>query len=275
MAAITKDFPPVRACLFDMDGLLIDSEEKYTIATNAVLNKYGRPNIPWAVKAKMQGRAGKAAGDVLHEWAQLPVSREQYMTEVHAIQNEHFPTCKPLAGVEALLSKLASAKTESKEKVHIALATSSHKWAFELKTAHLQDSLFTVFERERRILGDDTRIAQGRGKPSPDIYLLALKVVNETLGKGEREILPEECLVFEDSVPGVESGRRAGMRLVWVPHPDLFGEFREREEEVLAGRTGEAGDVDMHLVGELGDGWAERLETLEEFPYQRYGIVVS
>tara|TARA_R110002060_G_scaffold41558_14_gene53100 strand:+ start:351 stop:548 length:198 start_codon:yes stop_codon:yes gene_type:complete len=32
-----------------MDGLLIDSEEKYTIATNAVLNKYGKPNIPWSM----------------------------------------------------------------------------------------------------------------------------------------------------------------------------------------------------------------------------------
>lgn len=197
------------------------------------------------------------------------------MSEVRVLQHQHFPTCKPLAGVETLLSNLSSAKTTRKDRVHTALATSSHKWAFELKTAHLQDSLFTVFQSERRILGDDERIPKGRGKPSPDIYLLALKVVNETLGTGEKEILPEECLVFEDSVPGVESGRRAGMRVVWVPHPELFGEFRDREEQVLAGRTGEAGDVDMHLVGEVGDGWAERLDTLEEFPYQRYSIVVS
>ncbi|KAK0120884.1 hypothetical protein ONS96_011082 [Cadophora gregata f. sp. sojae] len=275
MATAKRDLPPVRACLFDMDGLLIDSEEKYTLATNAVLNKYGKPDIPWSIKAKMQGRAGQAAGDVLHEWAQLPVSREQYMSEVRVLQHEHFPTCKPLAGVETLLSKLAAAQTTSKDKVHIALATSSHKWAFDLKTAHLQDSLFTVFQTERRILGDDTRIPRGRGKPSPDIYILALKVINETLPEGEKEILPEECLVFEDSVPGVESGRRAGMRVVWVPHPELFIEFQDREPEVLAGRTGEAGDVDMHLVGEVGDGWAERLKTLEDFPYQRYGIVTS
>ncbi|CZS88532.1 hypothetical protein WAI453_010727 [Rhynchosporium graminicola] len=275
MPVTRTDFPPVRACLFDMDGLLIDSEEKYTIATNAVLNKYGKPNIPWSIKAKMQGRAGKAAGDVLHDWAQLPVSREQYMSEVLAIQNEHFPTCKPLAGVEVLLSELATAKNTKQDKVHIALATSSHTKPFGLKTAHLQDRMFTVFEDERRILGDDERIPKGRGKPSPDIYLLALKVINETLKDGEREILPEECLVFEDSVPGVESGRRAGMRVVWVPHPELFTEFQDREVEVLAGRTGEAGDVDMHLVGEVGDGWAERLENLVNFPYHRYGIVVS
>lgn len=132
-----------------------------------------------------------------------------------------------------------------------------------------------VFAPEKRVLGDDTRIGKGRGKPSPDIYLLALKCVNENLEEGEREITAEECLVFEDSVPGVEAGRRAGMRVVWCPHPELKKEFEGREEEVLAGRMGEAGEVDMHLVGEAGDGWAEYLSTLEGFPYERYGIVVK
>jgi pseudouridine 5'-phosphatase len=52
------------------------------------------------------------------------------------------------------------------------------------------------------------------------------------------KIRPEECLVFEDSVPGVEAGRRAGMRVIWVPHRGLAGEFRGKEQEVLAGKTG-------------------------------------
>lgn len=65
------------------------------------------------------------------------------------------------------------------------------------------------------------------------------------------------------------------MRVVWCPHPMLRREYAGREEEVLAGRTGEAGDgVDEHQLGELGDGWAEILDTLVGFPYERYGIVV-
>lgn len=39
-----------------MDGLLIDSEDLYTIVTNAILQKYGRPLLPWSIKAQMQGR---------------------------------------------------------------------------------------------------------------------------------------------------------------------------------------------------------------------------
>jgi pseudouridine-5'-monophosphatase len=48
--------PRIRACLFDMDGLLIDSEDRYTQITNEVLQMYGKPNLPWSVKAQLQGR---------------------------------------------------------------------------------------------------------------------------------------------------------------------------------------------------------------------------
>lgn len=77
--------------------------------------------------------------------------------------------------------------------------------------------LFEVFEPERRVLGDDDRIPKGRGKPSPDIYLVALRAINETLEESEEEIKLEECLVFEDRVPRVIAGRRAGMRVVSSP----------------------------------------------------------
>lgn len=285
-------FPPVRACLFDMDGLLLDTEDIYTHCINILLSKYGRPPLPWSIKARLQGRPGPAANELFHSWAKLPISNEAYMAEYSALQREHFPGAKPLPGVEQLLSDLGRTrwwdvkqgggddKATSAEqpaagkRVHIALATSSHAGNFALKTAHLTD-LFSVFSAPRRVLGDDSRIAAGRGKPLPDIYLLALQTVNATLAPGEPPVRPEECLVFEDSVPGVEAGRRAGMRVVWCPHPKLRELYAGREDEVLAGRTGEAGaGVDEHQLGEPRDGWAEYLETLEGFPYERYGIVV-
>ncbi|KAL2018489.1 hypothetical protein VTK56DRAFT_774 [Thermocarpiscus australiensis] len=304
------DFPPVRACLFDMDGLLLDTEDLYTVCINLILERYGRPKLPWSIKAKLQGRPGPAANQLFHDWAQLPISREEYVKELYKLQAEHFPSTEPLPGVPKLLSDLGrtrywdlkreqSQTTNSTEtsvnkekagrdangdsttpsgsrlphRVHIALATSSHEANFRLKTSHLAE-LFSVFETHRRVLGDDRRIAPGRGKPLPDIYLLALQTINDSLPAGEKPITPEECLVFEDSVPGVEAGRRAGMRVVWCPHPMLKQEYAGREAEVLAGRTGEAGDVDLHQVGEIDDGWAEYLPTLVDFPYEKYGIVI-
>jgi len=260
-----------------MDGLLLDTEDKYTECVNTMLARYGRPPMPWSIKAQLQGRPGPAAAAIFHEWAQLSIPQEQFALEQAALQRELFPSSAPLPGVVELLANLNAAKPEGAkegEKVHLALATSSHRINFELKTDHL-GHLFTVFEEQRRVLGDDPRIAKGRGKPAPDIYLLALEMVNSTLPEGERKITPQECLVFEDSVPGVEAGRRAGMRVIWCPHPGLKGEFKGREDHVLAGRIPDADGVVADGTGELHDGFAQYLVSLENFPYERYGIVLQ
>ena len=49
-------FPPVRACIFDVDGLLINSEDIYTDIYNNILHSYGKPDLPWRIKAKQQSR---------------------------------------------------------------------------------------------------------------------------------------------------------------------------------------------------------------------------
>ena len=203
------------------------------------------------------------------------------MTKQSALQRSHFPSAQPLPGVPTLLSTLTD------RGVHLALATSSHAANFKLKSSHLS-SIFSFFPLCRRVLGDDPRIPPGKGKPAPDIYLLALDIINAGIrAKGqEKEITPEECLVFEDSVPGVEAGRRAGMRVIWCPHPELLKEYKGKEREVLAGLTGAQKDPEVRdaLVesgaegrvkgkpGKLDDGWAELLTSLEGFPYRKYGI---
>ncbi|RHZ63671.1 hypothetical protein CDV55_106512 [Aspergillus turcosus] len=289
MTKTASDFPRVRACLFDMDGLLIDSEDKYTEITNAILQEFGKPLLPWEIKAQLQGRPQPEASKIFHHWAQLPISPEEYAAKQAALQAKYFPQSQPLPGVKTLLSTLLSTQ-KTDQPVYIALATSSHSKNFKLKTDHLQD-LFSAFPESQRVLGDDPRIGKGRGKPLPDIYLLALETINEGLRqRGEPEIRPEECLVFEDAVPGVEAGRRAGMRVIWCPHPGLLGAYKGREAEVLAGLTGEHKEEEKSAPereaeemtagriqgsgrpGEIDDGWGELVSTLEDFPYEKYGI---
>ncbi|CAG8956826.1 hypothetical protein HYFRA_00011215 [Hymenoscyphus fraxineus] len=270
---VKTEFKPVRACIFDMDGLLISTEDIYTLCANIVLERYGRPPMPWSIKAKLMGVPGSSAGDVFHAWAQVPIPREQFDKERTEQFIKHFPNCQPLPGVEKLLTHLKSANTKNGDKVHIALASSSNKYNFALKTQNpAVKKMFEVFDENRRVLGDDPRVAKGRGKPAPDIFLRALACINESLPEGEIPITPEECLVFEDSVPGVEAGRRAKMRVVWVPHVGLAGEFKGKEKEVLAGRVGLVEIGDDWQLGEIDDGWATSLPTLEGFPYKQYGI---
>lgn len=284
-------FPAVRCCLFDMDGLLLNSEDIYTDVTNIILREHGRPDLPWTLKAQLQGRPGPESARLFQEWAQLPISHDEYVKRMAELQLEHFKHCKPLPGVAQLLRTLSrSTSGTSSWPIHMAVATSSHRNVFDVKTGSDEAKpLFTpdIFPPSQIVCGDDPRVPKGRGKPLPDIYLTALDTVNQTIassGSGEPPVTPAECLVFEDAVPGCEAGRRAGCQVVWCPHPGLLAEYRGQEKEVLAGVTGSHKQQDLERagastfedspghVGEVDDGWAELLHSLEDFDYNKYGI---
>jgi len=205
--------------------------------------------------------------------------------EQSAETHRAFPSCKPMPGAATLLRNLSQARSAvTGEKIELALASSTKRATFELKTQREEiKNLLGVFGEERRVLGDDGRVREGRGKPAPDVYLVALEGLNASRGEsieigegeeGRRPILPSECLVFEDSIVGVEAGRRAGMRVVWVPHGELVDEYRGMWEEILAGKTGMVKIGDEEQLGEVGDGWAKSIMSLEEFNYEKYGIEI-
>ena len=122
-------------------------------------------------------------------------------------------------------------------------------------------------------------MSDAKKKPLPDQFLLALERINEGLMSGESAVTPEECLVFEDSVAGVEAGRRAGMRVCWVPHKGLREVWMGKEDGVLEGTTGEVPTVIEAKQGEdqmwSRDGWAEMIMSLENFRFENYGIQIE
>ena len=70
------------------------------------------------------------------------------------------------------------------------------------------------------VVGDDPAIE--KGKPAPDIYLLAA----QRLG-----VDPQECIVFEDGMPGVQAGKAAGCFVVAVPDPRFKDDERQQFEK--------------------------------------------
>ena len=213
----------------------------------------------------------------LLSWADLPMTYDEWTSKVSA-QHELFRQCQLLPGVSELLSNLSRSNT------HIAIASSASLKTFNIKTSHLP-CITSAFPSANRVFGDDPAMSEKRKKPAPDVFLLALERVNAQLGDQEAVFRPEECLVFEDSVAGAEAGRRAGMRVCWVPHVGLRGVYRGMEDVVLEGRSDEVGEGDIvgdgEQKGEQGgektqlwarDGWAEMLMSLEDFDYEHYGI---
>lgn len=238
--------PKIKACLFDMDGTLINTEDMYTEATNTILKRYNKPLLTWDIKIQLQGRPGPKAAELLIDWAELPLTVEELTAQSAVVQDKMWPNCRFTPGALELLEHL------HKNNIPIALATSSTRDKYDAKTAHLKHG-FDLFGRHI-VTGDDPRIAPGRGKPCPDIWLLALEGINEDRRAQKLpEIAPEEVIVFEDGVPGAIGGRDAGCYVVMVPHPAAT--------DIL--------DIE-YLKEIVGNG--EVLTSLSEFDCTKFGL---
>ncbi|MDD9857761.1 MAG: HAD-IA family hydrolase [Gammaproteobacteria bacterium] len=192
--------PPATHILFDMDGLLLNTEIIYTAVTREIVGRFGK-TYDWDLKAQMIGRPALDSARFLVEQLQLPISAGQYLAERCKLSQRAFAACDALPGAERLVRHL------HRHRVPMAVATSSGRDLFNLKTARHRawfDLMDTV------VCGDDPQVA--RGKPAPDIFIAAAA----RLGAD-----PESTLVFEDSPQGLAAGLAARMRVIAVPDPNM------------------------------------------------------
>lgn len=86
-------FKPVTHVLFDMDGLLLDTESLYTEATQRVTQRYGK-DYTWEVKSAVMGTAGSESTRIIIDRLQLPLTVEELEAELHQMHRELFPTAQ-------------------------------------------------------------------------------------------------------------------------------------------------------------------------------------
>lgn len=191
---------PVTHVIFDMDGVLLATERFYTQVTQAIVGRWDKV-FDWSIKGNMIGRPALDSARYLVETLALPITPEAYLREREAMLEALFPESEAMPGARELTAALAA------RGVPQAVATSSGRRLFDLKTARHGD-WFRIFQAI--VLGDDPRVR--RGKPAPDIFLLAA---------AELGAAPASCLVVEDAPAGVAAAHAAGMQVVAVPDPEM------------------------------------------------------
>lgn len=246
VSIITSCFQSYAAANKDMDGTLLNTEDLYTETASEILAEYGKGPLTWDVKIKLQGRPGPEANKMVIAHYDLPISFEDYFQKALEIQATKWPRTKFLPGAWELLLYL------KENNIPIALGTSSNKISYERKVSHLSPG-FEIFG-EHVVLGDDTRIPPGKGKPHPHIWYTCLGSLNEARrAEGLSPIKPEECLIFEDGLPGVQSAISSGATVIWIPD--------QKAIEVMDGKHHD-------IISSYG----EILPTLEHFDKEKYGL---
>jgi HAD superfamily hydrolase (TIGR01509 family) len=196
------------AIIFDLDGVLADSETWWSHIDAKLLAEYGVA-YHGEHHQNVVGVSYRLAVEFYKKAFSLSVPTEEMMRRRGEIATEFF------ANRVGLFPSVKEALEELRQmKLHLAVATSSvSASARPFLDRHQLTKFFEVI-----VTGEEVE----RGKPAPDIYLCA----SEHLG-----ISADACLVVEDALPGVAAAKAAKMRVAAIPDR-RFVDPREYEKEV-------------------------------------------
>jgi (DL)-glycerol-3-phosphatase len=203
-------FRRITHVIYDMDGLLLDTERFYTEVNSIIAARYGR-RFDWSLKSKMLGKKATDSARIIIDALRLPLTPEQYLEEREPLLEGRFPMAEPMPGALRLTRHLHACGIPQ------GVASSSDRRLFDMKTRRHRE-WFSIFECI--MLPDHPSVSHG--KPAPDLFLAAARGLHAE---------PDCCLAFEDAPAGIEAARAAGMNVVAVADPRLDpGVFSDADE---------------------------------------------
>ncbi|MBN1775086.1 MAG: HAD family phosphatase [Clostridiales bacterium] len=201
----------IEAVIFDMDGVLLDSEPLHDQTNLEILAAYG-VNADKTVTNPYVGRASEALWDAMIERFKLPAKPEELIARQWEMVIRHLPEsgiCES-DGLTELLDHIA------RKGLRATVASSSKVGFVRAVFDHLK-----LWDRMEGFTGGDE---VKHGKPSPDIYRKAAEKIG---------VSPRNCLAVEDSTAGVLSAKAAGMITVGYVNPTSEGQDISAADRVV------------------------------------------
>lgn len=211
--------------LWDMDGVLLDSEPIYLSVESEIVSRYGK-DIRTVLPYLLGSRAIDAAR-ITVEQLQIPLTPEEYLRQRDVRLLEEMRSVTFLPGVQRTVQHFI--KYGSK----CAVATSSPRNLLIAK----QTGKKHFFEQFGAVIcGDDVQ----HGKPHPEIFLKAAAAINTQ---------PSNCVVFEDAPKGIRAARLAGMKTVALPNQQVDLKLYQQEQPDFIVPSGSLLDFDPTVLG--------------------------
>jgi len=183
----------VKALIFDMDGLMVDSERLYQEAQRDIAARFGK-RVKDETLGRMMGRKPIESLVIFVEEHGIPATAE----EVFRMRNEIMRgkierDLKPMPGLDHILGTFFG-------KLKLSVATGAQQEFLDLVVDNLGiRGLFDVLQSSDGV---------ALGKPDPEIYIAACRNLS---------LEPRDCVVLEDAANGVLAGKRAGCYVIAVP----------------------------------------------------------
>lgn len=212
----------IKAVLFDLDGLLIDSEIISYKIYEEIFGEYG---YPYTLTQYANEYSGKTLMENVTRTIKnglLPLTKEQLIEKIYEIEGRLIQE-----GVSLKTGALELLEYLREHQYGVAVATSSIKErALSILKLHEIESYFHA-----GVFAEDLT----KSKPDPEVFLKAA---------GKLGRLPEECLVLEDSAAGIEAAYRAGIPVICIP------DLKKPAEETLKKAEKVLGSL-MEVIGYL------------------------
>lgn len=190
------------AFVFDMDGVIVDSNPYHKIALREFCGKHGYTLTETELREKIYGRANK-------DWIPNlfgridPSLAKRYADEKESLFREIYaPHIQAVPGLIEFLDEL--------DRSHIARAIATSAPRANVDFTLDRTGISHYFE----VILDESLV--NKGKPDPEIYLKTAKALN---------LPPNQCVVIEDSLSGVEAATAAGSRVIAITTTHSKAEF--------------------------------------------------
>lgn len=188
---LKNDMPTVQACLFDLDGVIVDTAKYHYLAWRQLADQLGF-DLTLEQNELLKGISRMESLEIILKIGGVKLDEEEKLQLAAEKNVRYLELCKQITPADALPGVRDFLHELRKDKIKVGLGSASKNAKTILTNLGMLDYFDTLV--------DGNRVT--KGKPDPQVFLM---------GAGDLGVSPDHCIVFEDAVAGIQSAKAAGM----------------------------------------------------------------